>query len=111
MTLAVKGSRCNSKDKTASTGSKTNTDLIEYFPKTLVKKEVIKKTKHIDTVVNSIQPLPLPITNTISNKHNNKGPQVDCFATNLSTSSRAYQDVVFDEISYSCDRTTSYPMD
>ena len=39
----LKGSRCNSKDKAYSKVGKTNTDLIEYVPKTLVKKEVSKK--------------------------------------------------------------------
>ena len=75
-----------------------------------MKKEV-KKTKHIDTVVNSIQPLTFPITNTLSNKHSNLIPQVDSFATNLSTSSCADQYVVSDKISYSYDCTTSYPTD
>ena len=41
---------------------------------TLVKKEVIKKTKNVDTVVNSIQPLPLTITNALSHTHNNPIP-------------------------------------
>ena len=51
------------KQKIASKGSNINTDSVEYVPKTVVKKEVIKKTKHVDTVVNSIQPLPLPVSN------------------------------------------------
>ena len=33
----LKGETCNSKDKTAIKFSKINTDLFEYFPKTLVK--------------------------------------------------------------------------
>ena len=53
----------------------------------------------------------MPIANKISNTHNNQRPQVDIFATNLSTSSRADQDVVFDEISDSYERTTLYPTD
>ena len=67
-----------------------------------------KKTKHVDTVVNNIQPLPFPITNPISNTHNNQRPQVDIFATNLSTSSRADQDDVSDKISCSYDHKKSY---
>ena len=88
--------------------SKINTDLIKYVTKTLVKKQVRKKPKHVDTVVNSIHTLPFTITNALSNTHNNQVKQVNCFATNLSTSSHADQDVVYDEISYSYDRTTSY---
>ena len=65
-----------------------------------MKKEVRKNPKHVDTVVNSVQPLHLPITNSLSNKYNNQGTQVDMFATNLSTSYCADQDVVSDEISY-----------
>ena len=38
-------------------------------------------------------------------------PQVDIFVTNVSTSSRADQYVVSDEISFSYDHTTSYPTD
>ena len=38
----LKGDKFNSKDKLASKGSKINTDLIEYVPKTLVKKGVRK---------------------------------------------------------------------
>ena len=69
------------------------------------------RTEYLDTVVNSIQPLPLPITNSIYNTQNNKIPQVDIFANNVSTSSFADQDVVSDEINYSYDHTTSYPTD
>ena len=70
-----------------------------------------EKPKHIDSVVNSTQRLPLPITNTIPNKNNNPRPQGDCFATNLSTSSRAYQYVVSDEIIHLYDHKTSYATD
>ena len=70
-----------------------------------------KKPKHVDTVVNSIQTLPLSITNPISNKKSNQGQKIDCFATNLSEYSRAYQDVVYDEVIYSHDCTSSYPTD
>ena len=80
------------------------------FPRYLWKK--LRKTpKTVDTNVNSIQSLPLPIANGISNTHINPRPQVDYFATNLSTSSRADQDVASYEISYSYERTTSYPTD
>ena len=34
----LKGTCCNSKNKTASKGSKINTDLIEYVTKKMVKK-------------------------------------------------------------------------
>ena len=34
-----KEARCNSVDKTASKGSKTNNDLIEYVSKAILKKE------------------------------------------------------------------------
>ena len=70
-----------------------------------------RKTKHGDTIVNSIQTLPLPIKNTLSNTHNNPRPQFYCFETNLSTSYRADQDAVFVGIIYSYDRTISYPTD
>ena len=63
-------------------------------------KIIKKKSKHVNTVVNSIQPLSFPTTNTISNTHNNKIPQVDFFENNLSKSSREDQDIVYDEISY-----------
>ena len=96
-----------SKDKPAYKGSNINTDLMYDVTKTIVKKEVRKKAKHIDTVVNSIQYLPLPIKNEISNTHNKQRPQFYCFANNLSTSSRADQYVIYDEISYSYNLTTS----
>ena len=70
-----------------------------------------KKPTNVYTVVNGIQPLPLSIKNTLSNTHNNPRPQVDCFATNLSTSSRADQYLVSDGIGYSYDRTLSHPTD
>ena len=38
----LKGDKCNPKEKPASKVSNINTDLIEYVPKTLVKKELIK---------------------------------------------------------------------
>ena len=62
---------------------------------------MIKEVLKIHNIVNIIQPLHLPIANKISNTHNNQRPQVDIFATNLSKSSRADQEVVFGEISYS----------
>ena len=57
-----------------------------------------KNTKKIDTIVNSIQPLHLPITNAISNTQNNQRPQVGYFETNLSKYYRSEQYVVADEI-------------
>ena len=92
----LKGDMCTSKDKLDSIGSKINTDLIEYVPKTLVKKEVIKVPIHIADIFNSIQSLPLTTTNSISNTNNNQRPQVDCFATNLLKCSCADQEVVSD---------------
>ena len=59
-----------------------------------------KKAKHVDTVVNSIQPLNFPVSKTLSDLHNNLIPPVDCYRTNLSTSSREDQDVVYDEIKF-----------
>ena len=76
-----------------------------------MKKGVRKKLRHADTVFNIIQPLPLSIKNTISNTHNNQRPKVFCYATNLSKYSCADQDFVSDKISYSYDRTKSYPTD
>ena len=72
---------------------------LNMFPRHLWK-ITNKKPKFFDTVVNSVHPLPFPTTNGISNTHNNPRPQVDCFATNLSTFSRAGQDVLSDEINY-----------
>ena len=40
-------------------------------------KKELKKSKHVDTVVNSIQPLSSSITNALSKKHNNPRSQVD----------------------------------
>ena len=54
------------------------------FPRNLWKKRK-KKTKHVDTVVNSIQPLPLLVTKALPNPHNNPIPPVDCYITNLWT--------------------------
>ena len=56
----LKGDMCTSKDKPDYKGINVNTDLIEYVPKIPVKKEVRKNPKHVATVFNSIQPLPLP---------------------------------------------------
>ena len=67
----------------------------------------MRKTKHVDNVVNCICPFLLKIKNALSNTHNNSRPKVDYFATNLSKSSCADQDVVSDEYY----RTTSYPTD
>ena len=47
----------------------------------------------------------------MSNIHNNKIPRDDCFATNLSKYSRAYQYFVSDEIGFSYGCTKSYMMD
>ena len=68
-----------SRKKTASKGSKINTYLIEYITKAHVK----KRLKQVDTIDNSIQPLPFPTTKAISNQSNNPIPQVDCFTIKL----------------------------
>ena len=60
--------------------------LIECFTKKLVKNGVRKKYTHVDTILTVYRNLPLPITNTLSNTHNNTIPQVDYYKTNLSTS-------------------------
>ena len=62
-----------------------------------------------DTVFNCTKPFHLTTTNTISKSYNNQRPQVDYFATNLSITSHADQDVIFEEISYLYDRTKTCP--
>ena len=52
----------------------------------------------------------MPITNALSNVHNNPIPQVYCFATNLSTYYCADLDVFSDEMIYSYDLTQLFPM-
>ena len=74
-------------------------------------KRSMKEPKHIYTVVNIIQPLPFPIKNAPSNTDKNTIPQVDYFATNLSTSSHVDQEVVSNKISYLYERTITYPTD
>ena len=61
--------------------------------------------------MNSIQRQPFPVTEALSNQHNNTITAVNFHRTNLSTSSHAEQDVVSDEISHSYYRTTSSPTD
>ena len=70
-----------------------------------------KITKHVDTVVNSIQPLSLSIEKTPSNPHKNTIPPVDFYKTNLLASSCANKDVVYNASNISYDCTTSYRMD
>ena len=79
------------------------------FPRHL--KNIRKQNNNVDNVVNSINPLTLTITNTLSNKHRNPIAQADCFEIDLSTSSLVEQDIVSDEVCYSCDHKTSYPTD
>ena len=62
-------------------------------------------------MVNSIKPFPLDDTKAQYNPHNNKRPPVDCCKNDLSTSSCADQNFVYDKISNSCDRTASYTID
>ena len=76
----------------ASKGSKINTDLIDYVTKTIVKKEVRIPPKHVDTVVNSIQSLPLLVAKVISHPHKNLKPLVHCYIPDSSTYSCADQD-------------------
>ena len=59
------------------------------------------KTKHVDNVVNIIEPFPLAVTNEITNAHNNPIPPVDYYRTKFSTSSRTDKDLVSDETSHS----------
>ena len=93
--------------QTTSKGSTFNKNLIGMFSRHLWKK-VRKKNKHVNTVVNSIQTLPLLVGKSISNPHN-ISPPVDFYRINLSTSSCADQNVVSDGISHSYDCTSSYP--
>ena len=65
--------------------------------------------KNIDTVVNSIHPLPLPVAKAISNPQNNPRPKVDCYRTNSFKYYCAYQDLLSDQISRSYHCTTLYP--
>ena len=102
-----KGSRFNSSDKTDSKGSNINTDFIDYVTKTFVKKEA-RKIKHVDTVVNSIQPFPLAVAKALPNTHKNPRTPVGCYRTNSLKYSYAYLDFVSDKISHSCERATSY---
>ena len=65
------------------------------FPRHLWKRSE-KKTKHVDTLANSIWPLPFHVVNVPSNTHNNPRPPVDLYRTDLSTSSFADQDVDYE---------------
>ena len=103
-----KRAKCNSKLKTASKGSNIITDLIVCSQDTCKKRE---KPIHVDTVVNSTQTLPFLIVKALSNTLNNPIPPFDCYRTKLSTSYRADQAVVYNEISHSYDCITSYPKD
>ena len=58
-------------DKTDSKGSNINADLIEHYTKTPVNKQVRKKVKRVNPVVNSIKNL-LDDSKALSNSHNNK---------------------------------------
>ena len=59
-------------------------------------------------MVNTIKPFPLDDAKELSNQHYNTRSPVDCCKNDLSTSSCADQNVVYDKISNSYDRTTSY---
>ena len=47
-----------------------------------MKREVVGKTKHVDSVANSIQPFYLDDTNALSNPLKNKILSVDCYKNN-----------------------------
>ena len=70
--------RCNFVDKTAFKIINMNTDLIEYVPKIIVKKEVRVKFKHVDPVFNSINTFPLAETKVLANTQNNSILSVYC---------------------------------
>ena len=70
-----------------------------------------KKIKHIDNVVNSIQPFTLAVTEVLSNPNSNPIPPVDCYIPIISTYYCADQYIVSDEIIHSYDFTTSSPTD
>ena len=67
----LKRRRQNSTGKTDYKGNNINTDLIQYVTKTLVKKKVRKRVKHVDIDVNSIKPFPLAGAMAPPNPHNN----------------------------------------
>ena len=62
-------------------------------------------------MVKTIEPFPLYDSKVLSNPHKNTISPVDCCKNNLSKSSFADQNVVYDKISHSYDCTTSYPID
>ena len=93
----LKGVKWNSKLITASKGNNINTDLIEYFSKTLVK----KKWEKIQTCSYCFQHY---WVFTFVN-HNHK---IKCTQESYSCED---QDVASDEISYSYDCTTSHTTD
>ena len=62
-------------------------------------------------MVNTIKPFPLGDAKELSNQHYNTRSPVDCCKNDLSTSSCADQNFVYDKISNSCDRTASYTID
>ena len=59
-------------------------------------------------MVKTIEPFPLYDSKVLSNPHKNTISPVDCCKNNLSKSSCADQNVVYDKISHSYDRTASY---
>ena len=82
----LKGARFNSAYKKYYKGSKMNADFDWMFYEETCEKRGKKKYTHVDTILTVYRNLPLPITNTLSNTHNNTIPQVDYYKTNLSTS-------------------------
>ena len=96
--------------KIDSKGSNINTDLIQYVPKTLFKKEVRNKPKHVDLAVKSIKPFTLADTKALSDPHKNTSSLVNCCKTTSSTSSCADQNLIFDKISHLYDYTEFHPI-
>ena len=62
-------------------------------------------------MVNIIKPFPLDYAKALSNPHTNKISPADCCKNNLSKSSCEDQNVVYDKISNSYNRTASYTIE
>ena len=73
-------------DKTNYQVIKIDTDLMEYVPKKLAKKEICKTIKHIDHGVNSLKPFTPADKKAISNTHNDTTISEDFCGTTSSTS-------------------------
>ena len=76
-----------------------------------MKKEVKGKSKHVYSVVNSINTFNLADTKELSNPYNNKRSPADICKTTSSTYYCADQYFVSNQISHSSDCATSYTID